>query len=97
TGLAVDDHGDGHDLGTFSAQYLDGLQRRLPRGGGVFENHDALARDVGAFDLPAAPVVLRLFADDESVQRALAVDRGVQHGVGDRIGAEREPADGYRT
>ena len=76
-----------------AAQHLDGLQRGLPGGRGVFQHDDALAGDVGALDLAAAAVVLRLLAHDERVERAIGCHRRVHHRVRDRVGAERQTPD----
>ena len=93
-GLPVDDHRDGDGLGALSPQCLDGLQRRLSRGRGVFDDDDALARDIRPLDLAAPPMVLRLLAHDECIERPIGARGLVHDGVGDRIGAEREAADG---
>lgn len=96
-GLAVDDHGDSEHLGAFSAQHLDGLEGRLAGGGSVFEHDDALTRDIGPLNLPATAMIFGLFTHHEGVHGRAGGYRGVQHGVGDGVGAECQATDGLGT
>ncbi len=70
------------------------LSAGLAGGRGVLDDDDALTRDVGALDLATAAVVLGLLSHDEGVERGSGVDGLVHDGVGDRVGAQRQAADG---
>ena len=93
----VDDDRHGDDLGAGLASGLDGGQQRAAGRGGVLDGEHPAAGDVRALDPPLQAVRLPGLADHEGVELLAAAGRGVQHRGGDRVGAQRQAADGVEV
>ena len=76
------------------AQRLDRGQHGTAGGGGVLHREDTAAADVGPLDAALHAVGLLRLAHHERVELAPLGGRGVQHGEGDRVRPEGQPAHG---
>lgn len=91
-GVAVNDHGDGHDVAAGLAHALDGGERRPTRGGGVLENNHVLTLDARSLDLTAHAIRLLRLTDHEGIDRTIGIAGGVHDGGAHRVGAHGQTA-----
>lgn len=93
--LAAVDHGQhAHDFGLVRLRGLGGDQRALAARDHVVEDRDALVAGEVALDLAAHAVVLRHLAHEESLERLAVLVRPPHDAGHQRIGSQREAADG---
>jgi hypothetical protein len=89
----IDDDGCTYDLRTSFPQRVDGGQYATARGRRVLDGKHSTPCNVGALDPSLQTVCLSLLAYNERIQRPASLVRRVQHRYGNRVGAERKPAD----
>src|SRR6266853_2955601 len=95
--LAVDHGEHTEDAPAFGFHGGDGLARRAAGRDHIFDHDDARLRGEAPLDPAAGAVGLDLLAHREGIERYALGPGGERDGVGDRVGAEREAADGLRA
>lgn len=95
--IAIDDHGDGYDLGTGLSQYFDRREDAAPSRRGVFDCQDPAPSDVGALDPAAQPMLLFTLAHNERIESVAAAVCGVDHSQRYRVSSEGQSANGIKV